>query len=160
MKAFSRIALALLLCLGTTALATAETPPGSKSSRLFRNSNSENDVVRDNSISSTIWSWIDLENFSSLAHDEAIRFELPKILHEEDTERLHRRLQEEEELLIQDEGTAEAFDPNDIIVSVTFSEICKSFERWSLHICDQNTLLCFLTPTTSSCLPVFCTLLV
>lgn len=160
MKAFSRIALALLLCLGTTALATAEITPGSKSSRLFPNSNSENDVVRDNSISSTIWSLIDLENFSSFAHNEAIRFELPKILHEEEAERSHRRLQEEKELLIQEEGTAEAFDPNDIIVSVTFSEICKSFERWSLHICDQNALLYFLTPTTPTFLRVFCTLLV
>mmetsp|Transcript_23926 Transcript_23926/g.58474 ORF Transcript_23926/g.58474 Transcript_23926/m.58474 type:complete len:914 (+) Transcript_23926:152-2893(+) len=125
MKALSRIALALLLCFGTTPFATAETTPGSSPLRRIRNSNSDQFVVSDNSISSTIWSWIDLSNFSSFAKYEVLRFEIPGIMHDEGTKRLHRRL-EEEELLIQEDGTpSEEFNPNDLIVSVTFSEIYK-----------------------------------
>jgi len=129
MKTLSRIlALALLLCFGTAPSATAETTRGSSPSPRLRNSNYDQSVLSDDSISSTIWSWIDLANFSSFAEYEVLRFEIPEIFHKEGTKGLHRRLQEEE-LLVQEESTADDFNPNDLIVSVTFSEICKCTER-------------------------------
>ncbi|CAJ1943048.1 unnamed protein product [Cylindrotheca closterium] len=126
MKPLSRIAFALSLCFfGLASLINAETTPGLSPSRLLRNSHSDQYDVSDNSIRSTTrWNWIDFANFSSIADYEAFRFEIPEIFQEKGPKGMHRRLQEEE-LLVQEESTADDFNPNDLIVSVTFSEIYK-----------------------------------
>lgn len=121
MKAVSSKSLALLLCFASAPNVTADTPQPSPPTRL-RNSNDRHFVNNDSSLPQTFWSWIDLANFSSLAEYEILRFEIPVIIHEDVTK---RRALEEEDLLIQEDGTPE-FNPDDMIVSVTFSQICKS----------------------------------
>lgn len=127
MKALGRIALMLILCFVSAQLVTAGTEETSGPSPLKRSQNSNSEFVRtDNSLSTSLWSWFDLACLSSLAQHEILRFEIPNISRKNVTK---RRWLQEDDLLVQEEITPAKFDPDDLIVSVTFSEICKSREQ-------------------------------
>lgn len=133
MRALYRIPLLVLFTtyLAAAPLGSAQTSSGLPSVRQLRsskNADAVNSNSPDNSTSSTIWKLLDLAQFSSLADSEIFHFELPGISYRGDTSELHRRL-EEKEVLIQEEGIQESFNPDDLVVSVTFSEICKSPEH-------------------------------
>ena len=128
MKEYSRIAIALFIFSLVAPFATAESAEKPSHQQFLRN---QNDIGRslndDNSRQTkTTWRWVTPANLSTFTEYEVLRFEIPESIHKLGSGGLHRRLNEDE-LLVQEDATPE-LNADDLIVSVTFSEICKSLK--------------------------------
>lgn len=133
MKSFSFVSVALVLVLSSLSpsiLAIEQNSTSSLSSDRTQNDTNEPSAqhnsygAHDPLLERLIFSWLDWDVVSALVHKEILSFEIPSALAGQGfkaTEVRRRRLQGE---LAEDENNS--FDPDDLIVSVTFSDICKS----------------------------------